>query len=171
MVPPLPEERPVLPPANSTDTGGTETSGADSPAAPGPDPELHVYQAACPALLSGRIEARPLEPIEEEVCGIRSPLAVSAVVLNGQRVELTGTPILNCRMASELAEWAEALNAYTEAALDSGLSQILTGTAYQCRPRNNQDGGLYSEHGFGNAIDVSGVLLEDGSRMVLPEGW
>jgi hypothetical protein len=169
FTPPLPLDRPSPEPPPQEDADAEPDN--DGGNAPQSDPEMRAYQAACPGLLSGRIVAEAQPPISDGICGIRSPLIVSAVVVNGGRVELTGAPVLNCRMAEELAEWANTLDAYSRAALGSGLAQILTGTAYQCRARNNQSGGPYSEHAFGNAIDITGVVLENGTRLALPEGW
>ena len=134
-------------------------------------PEPRVYQAACPAVLMGQVEARMLEPIAESGCAVRSPLAVTAVLVNGRMVPLAGEAVLNCGMATALPLWAAAVDAYLAGRENTRLTRILVGTSYACRPRNNAVGADMSEHGFANALDVTGFALEDGRTIALPGGW
>jgi hypothetical protein len=185
---PLPRERPV------TTTAPAETEAVPAPAEtdavplprrrvapPTPTevivPEIpppappRIYQAACPALLAGKIEAEMLEPIAEGTCGERSPLSVTGVLVHGRMVPLSGAVTLNCGMASLLPQWAEAIDGYLMSREDTRLSRILVGTSYFCRNRNNATRGDLSEHGFANALDVVGFELEDGRTISLPDGW
>ena len=130
-----------------------------------------MYQSACPAVLQGLVAAIPLPPIEEEGCGARSPLEVTAVFVDGRMVPLSNTATLSCGMAAVLPEWAAAIDGYATARENSRLARLLVGTSYMCRPRNGVAGSDTSEHGFANALDVVGFELEDGRRMSLPEGW
>lgn len=162
--PPLPEARPqVAAPA------------AEAAAEPGDhEPEAEpdrIYQAACPAVLSGLVEAKMLPPIAADQCGLQSPLEVTAVKIADQRVPLSQPAIVNCAMAGELARWAGRINAYTEATFNAGVAGILSGTSYFCRSRNNVEGADISEHGFGNALDVTGFTLTDDTRISLPDDW
>lgn len=157
--PPLPETRP---------DGADATPVSDEPAS---DAD-RVYQAACPAVLSGLVEADMLPPIEEgPQCGLQSPLEVTAVAIAGRSVPLSQPATVNCAMAGELARWAARIDAYTEATFNSGVAEILSGTSYFCRARNNVEGADISEHGFGNALDVTGFRLESGEQISLPEDW
>lgn len=173
---PLPRERP--------DESGTAPAAPDEPAAepesPPPaaadadvaEPEPpRVYRAACPAVLTGEVEARLLDPIEDDTCGERSPLAVTGVRANGRMVPLSTEATLTCPMASQLPGWASAIDGYLEARENTRLARIVVGTSYACRPRNNVSGADVSEHGFANALDVVGFELEDGRTMSLPGGW
>ncbi|MDO5642533.1 MAG: extensin family protein, partial [Paracoccus sp. (in: a-proteobacteria)] len=45
--------------------------------------------------------------------------------------------------------------------------EILPGTGYECRARVGGDDGRISEHAFGNAFDISGLRLSDGSTMMI----
>ena len=143
--------------------------------APEPVPEeprpLRVYQAACPAVMSGAVIAETLPPIEDGVCKVASPLMVSGIALAGRVVALSAPVIMNCRMASQLAAWSARVDAYAGTLFKSGIETLLVGTGYECRPRNNQAGADYSEHGFANALDVTGFVLADGRRLALPEDW
>jgi hypothetical protein len=140
------------------------------PEIPPPAPP-RVYQAACPAVLSGSIEASMLEPIVEGACGERSPLSVTAVLVHGRMVPLSSAAILTCGMASLLPAWLEAIDGYLMSREDTRLTRVVVGTSYYCRNRNNAARADVSEHGFANALDVTGFELEDGRTISLPDGW
>ena len=164
---PLPRERPEpAPPAPAP-----LAPDADPTAAPAEPPAERVYQTACPALLDGQIEARALPPIAEGACVARSPLSVTSVAANGRFVPFSGDAILTCGMAAAVADWVAAIDGYLQARENTGLAAIITGTSYACRNRNNAEDGFLSEHGFANALDVIGFVLEDGRTLSLPEGW
>ena len=42
------------------------------------------------------------------------------------------------------------------------VARLMIADSYSCRPRNNVRGSKVSEHGAGNAIDISGVVLTMG---------
>ncbi|MHA6299829.1 extensin family protein [Devosia sp. CAU 1758] len=135
-----------------------------------PEP-ARIYQTACPALLSGLIVGEMLEPIEEGLCGERSPLSVTAVMANGRRVPLSSPVTTNCQMAGALAAWVGAVDRYAGAALDSRVAAVTTGTSYMCRNRYSADYGLVSEHGFANGVDVVGFSLENGEAINVEADW
>jgi hypothetical protein len=138
---------------------------------PEPAEPARVYQAACPALLLGLVEAEPLAPIEDGTCGERSPLSVTGVLANGRMVALSSPATLNCAMASALPRWVETVDAYVAAREDARIASLDVGTSYFCRPRNNVDGADVSEHGFANALDVIGFTLEDGRKVGVEADW
>lgn len=177
-VPAVPVPRPRPDPAAGSDaaattdadaTDATEAAGAAVPAEDAAPPR--VYQSACPAVIEARVEARLLEPLADGACGERSPLGVSALLVNGRLVPLSSEAIVNCGMAAALPAWAEAVDGYLWARENTRLARILIGTSYMCRPRNRAAGADVSEHGFANALDVIGFELEDGRTMALPGGW
>lgn len=135
-----------------------------------PEPE-RVYQAACPAVLQGLVAAEMAAPLSEGICGEQSPLVVTAVLSRGRMVPLSSPVTTNCQMASALPGWAETVDGYAEAMLGSKLAEIGTGTSYMCRNRNNGEAGFTSEHGFANAIDVTGFTLEDGKAVGVAADW
>lgn len=153
-------EAPPVPEAPQQQTGVPEE--------PAPS---RVYQAACPAVLAGTVIAKTLPPIDDGVCRVASPLLVSGIALAGRVVALSTPTVLNCRMASQLAAWSARFDAYADTVFKSGVETLLVGTGYMCRPRNNEPGSDYSEHGFANALDVTGFVLENGTRLSLPEDW
>ena len=137
---------------------------------PEPVPE-RVYQVACPAVLAGLVEAEIAPPLSEGICGEQSPLVVTGVLVRGRMVPLSSPITTNCQMASALPEWAETVDGYATGMLESPLAAINTGTSYMCRNRNNAENGFTSEHGFANAVDVTGFTLEDGRNIVVESNW
>lgn len=164
--PPLPQKRP-----EAHDEPVVEESVAPE-AKPAEDVVAdRVYQTACPAVLLGLVEAEANPPLSEDMCGERSPLTVTAVLANGRMVPLSSPVITNCEMASALPGWVAAVDGYATSALDSPLAEVATGTSYMCRKRNNADAGFTSEHGFANAVDVTGFTLEDGRSIGVEGDW
>lgn len=170
-----PEFGPVAPEPETEAGSDVEPEPQDPPS---PEPEdtadgevARVYRAACPALLTGRVVGEMVDPLSEGTCGLQSPIAVNAVMVNGREIALTGTPIVNCAMATTLADWAEEVDRYATATLDTQIESLATGPGYQCRLRNNADMGFVSEHGLGNAADITGFNFADGSRISVLDDW
>ena len=130
-----------------------------------------IYQTACPALLSGKVEGEMLPPIEDGICGERSPLLVTALNVGGRSITLSSPLTTNCEMAGALVEWAGEVDAYAGAALDSKLAELQTGTSFMCRNRVSDENGFISEHGFANAVDLTGFTLENGSTISVKDDW
>jgi hypothetical protein len=167
--PPLPRPRP-----EEQDEAVPEPE-LEGPASEGAEPAMavpqRVYQTACPALLSGVVVGEMLEPIADGVCAAQSPLLVSAFNINGRDIALSSPVTTNCQMAGALADWAREVDAYARAALESPLAALNTGTSMMCRNRYSAADGFVSEHGFANAVDVSGFTLEDGRTIAVEADW
>jgi hypothetical protein len=131
-----------------------------------------IFQTACPAVIAGLVEAKPLPPISEGACGERSPLSVTGVLVSGRMVPLSGEAILNCEMAQSLPGWAEAVDGYAGSMANAGLASISVGTSYMCRERRTGEAGTdLSEHAFANGLDVTGFTLTDGQELSVESGW
>ena len=52
-----------------------------------------------------------------------------------------------------------------------GLVELTVAAHYACRNRNNRRDARLSEHAKGNAIDISSVVMQDGSRVTVLRGW
>lgn len=176
--PAVAQDEPPLPQPRPEGLGEAEPEPAPEPEeaeqAEEPDKEdvaERVYQAACPALLTGRVIGEMVPPLAEGDCGLQSPIAVSALTINGREIALSGTPVTNCAMATTLADWAEAVDAYAGAALDTELESLSTGPGYTCRLRNGADTGYVSEHGLGNALDITAINLADGESITVLDDW
>lgn len=103
--------------------------------------------------------------MRDGACGAGEPLLVSR--LPGG-VELSPAATVVCPVAEALALWTE------EAVIPAGQhhmerppTKILTGTSYECRNRNRQEGAQLSEHAFANAVDVVGFAFPDRSNLLI----
>lgn len=88
-----------------------------------------------------------------------------------------GTPVANlramtCPLARQFARWTrEAVQPAADQWFGTSVQRIETFGTYSCRPVNSQAGARLSEHGFANAVDVSGFVLADGRRITVQQGW
>ena len=51
----------------------------------------------------------------------------------------------------------------------SAIAKLYTGPGYQCRGRNGDGSGKLSEHGYGNAVDITLFKLESGRTVNVSE--
>ena len=112
-----------------------------------------------------------LPPIADGVCRVRSPLSAIAINIGGHQVRFSSPAIVGCSLATQLAEWLARVDAYADVVFRSPVAELIVGTSFECRPRNNEAGAKVSEHGFADAIDVVGFRLENGTTLSLPDDW
>jgi len=177
--PPLPRPRPV----ERADTAPAPAARVSPPdwtrAAPVPAvvpnpvlPEKPVappapLQRACPAVLVGNVVAKMLPPIAEGQCGADSPLAVSAILVNGRLVDVTGEIVTDCGMATKLVDWVTDVDRYVAVTLEAPVASVEIGTSYMCRPVNSLAGNKLSFHAIANALDIIGFTLADGRKLTV----
>lgn len=165
--PPKPAENP-----KQTDEKPQEPK-SDRDQQPKPEKDERVYQVSCPALISGEVEGKLLPPIKDgEQCGAHSPLSLTAIGKD-EPLKFANTVTTNCAMAVTLAQWSDEV---AKAAKDvygpaSKISEIGTGSDYQCRKVNGASSGRVSEHAFANALDIMSFKFSDGSKTELESGW
>lgn len=166
--PPLPRPRPISSePASSASSASSEpTSSIEEPAAP-----PREYQVACPAVLNGDVTAKALPPIEENMCGLQSPLSLEAVTANGRTIPLNAPVITDCGMATALPDWVADVDRWLMATEETRIEQVNIGTNYACRNVNNAKSGNLSFHAFGDALDIIGFTLEDGRTIDVLSAW
>jgi hypothetical protein len=163
---PLPRPRPesrTETPAQPAATGDHE---------PPKQSEPRLFQTACPAVILGLVTARPLPPLSEKACGERSPLALETVTLRGRPVPVNGGVVTNCQMAMALPRWLDAVDGYIAAHENTHIAAVDVGTSYMCRARvTGTANDTPSEHGFADALDVTGFTLADGRRIRVDTAW
>jgi hypothetical protein len=94
-------------------------------------------------------------------CGMTGPVVLSAI----KGVQVTPEAELSCRTALAFATFAATrLFPLARETLSSPVATVRVAGAYECRGRNRQTGARLSEHAFGRAIDVRGLVLENGER-------
>lgn len=155
-------EKPEAPPAESDEK-------PVEPAEPSAPPR--TYQSACPAVISGQVEATMQPPIADGQCLAQSPLAVTGVMANGRMVPVSGGVTTSCGMASTLPGWVASVDNYLFAKENTGIAEVVVGTSYMCRNVNNAKDGNLSFHAFADAVDVVGFKLEDGRTVTVEGGW
>ncbi|MCI0999672.1 MULTISPECIES: extensin-like domain-containing protein [Ochrobactrum] len=160
----------IIPPEKPTPPQQAEP---EQPQPSKPAADGRVYQVACPALISGEVEGKLLTPIEDGAqCGLHSPLSLTAIGKN-EPLKLANPVTTNCAMAVTLAQWSnDVKNAAQDIyGKDIKITQIGTGSDYQCRKVNGASTGRVSEHAFGNALDIMSFTFSDGSKTQLESGW
>jgi hypothetical protein len=113
--------------------------------------------------------AERLDPIDEgNGCEIPNPWRMTSVA----GVELSQPATINCSVAGPLADW---VNNVVQPAANEAFGERVTvvdvAASYSCRARNNKRGARMSEHGFGNAIDISAFTLESGRKVEVKGSW
>lgn len=162
-VTPLPEKKPEQP--------AEQTEPVDEQ--PAPKKAERIYQVSCPALMAGDVEGKLLPPIEDgSQCSARSPLSLTAIG-KVEPLKFANAVTTNCAMAVTLAEWStDVKDAARKVYGDSiKITEIGTGSDYQCRNVNGASTGRVSEHAFANALDIMSFKFSDGSKTELESGW
>lgn len=115
----------------------------------------------------GGIKGETLAPITSRVrgCGIADPVRVTSV--DGVRLSMAAT--LDCDTAQALNDWVRG--ALKPAFGRNDVVELQVAAHYACRPRNNINGAPISEHGRGKAIDISAIVLEDGTSVSVLDDW
>ena len=110
-----------------------------------------------------------LPPIIEDACGIDHPLRISALV-DGQTA--FDPPItLGCPLTEALDSWLrESVQPAALEWIGAPVTEIDEMTDYACR-RRNVIGLGYSEHAFGNALDITAFRFANGERLTVVKDW
>jgi len=144
---------------------------SSEPSVEEPSAPPREYQVACPAVLNGEVTAKALPPIEENMCGLQSPLSLEAVMANGRSIPLNAPVTTDCGMATALPDWVADVDRWLMATENTRIEQVNVGTNYACRNVNNAKDGNLSFHAFGDALDVIGFTLEDGRTIDVLSAW
>ena len=180
---PVPPEKPEPPnPAEAgKPAGGANPTGADKAPDEKPaqkekavqvDPRssalpadaMPAEEAACRdrlRALGAVFEERKAEYDAQIGCSVPYPVVVKRF---GASVAIEPGAELNCRMAEAAARFMQdTVTPAAKAAFGSELKSVSQASGYVCRPRHG--GGKMSEHAFGNALDIAGFTLADGTKI------
>lgn len=116
-------------------------------------------------LAQGRVPLVPLAPISGPgICGMEYPLRVQAL----SNVPLDKALIMDCPLTAALNSWVERV-VQPEARRHFGVlvSRVNVFGAYACRTVDNRENQVFSEHAFGNAVDIAGFELENGKKIII----
>lgn len=82
------------------------------------------------------------------------------------------SPAVTCPVAAALVVWRRnTLEPAAREIFGSELQSIEHLGAYSCRRLYGREDGAYSEHATGNAIDISGFRLANGTRISVLNDW
>lgn len=100
-------------------------------------------------------------------CGIEDAVRLRSVM----GVRLSQAAVIDCRTAAAIKTWVgqSVRPAYRNEG--GGVASLRVAAHYACRGRNNVANARLSEHAFGRAIDISGLVLANGREISVLEGW
>jgi hypothetical protein len=128
--------------------------------------------SACRLRLSPDLALAPSVPALEGPgeCGVEDVVRLEQVVLPDRtRAAITPPAILRCSFAEVVVRWVREDVALLLRTHPAALRSVETEASYDCRGRNRVPGAKLSEHGKGNALDVRGLRLGDGSLLRLTD--
>jgi hypothetical protein len=97
---------------------------------------------------------------------------VNAVQVASSDVAFNSRFTASCPIAASLALFERhVLQPAAQAEFGQPVARIEHLGSYACRYVNNREGGRLSEHATANAIDLSGFVLKDGTRISVRADW
>jgi hypothetical protein len=112
------------------------------------------------------IKGKKIAPIRSNVRGCGVPDAVAVTSVAGVRLSQAAT--VDCSIAKALNAWVDQV---AQPAFDGKLVELRVAAHYACRGRNNVRGARISEHGKGNAIDISAFVLANGRTLTVKDNY
>lgn len=100
-------------------------------------------------------------------CGIEQPVRISSV----DGVGLSQEALIDCQTAKALHSWVRKGLKPAVNGAGGGVKSIRLFAHYACRSRNSKKGARISEHAKGHALDVGGVVLNNGVELKVLEHW
>jgi hypothetical protein len=112
------------------------------------------------------IKGEEIAPITSKVqgCGVEEPVRVTSVA----GVRLSQAATVDCSIAKSLNAWVDEV---AQPAFDGKLVELRVAAHYICRSRNNVRGAKISEHGKGRAIDISALVLSNGTVLTVRDNY
>ncbi len=105
----------------------------------------------------------PAVNVDSGKCHVRNPVNLRSVKAQDNSIKLPEAPLFNCKFALQFSKWlTEAGAPILAAQLDAPLDTISTGPGFECRGRNGDGSAKISEHGYGNAADITTLRTRDG---------
>ncbi len=117
-----------------------------------------------------RLIGKEVPPVPGKLrgCGIKKN-AIKLYEVDG--VKLSTPAVMTCDTAKALEKWVEKGLKKSVRSFGGGAKEIKVAAGYSCRTRNNRPGAKISEHGKGNAIDISAVTLKNGESISVLKDW
>lgn len=115
------------------------------------------------------LKGKTIPPIKAKLTGCGLEDGVSLISVAG--VALSQPAAVDCTTAAALKQWVEDGVKPAIGRKGGGVAALQVAASYACRGRNNAKGARISEHGKGRAIDISGIVLADGTLVTVQKGW
>ncbi len=98
--------------------------------------------------------------------------ATRSVKLLDVGIPVTNLGAVKCGLAVPFAMWVRtAVQDAAHTWLDSQVAKIESFGSYACRPVNNVQGNMLSEHARANAVDIGAFVLASGRRISVKDDW
>jgi hypothetical protein len=103
-------------------------------------------------------------------CGAIRPYSMAAAM--GGAISLRPPAVIQCAMVPAIERLAREIVApAARYYYGMGVAEMKVVSSYSCRPRNGIAGGMLSEHGHANAVDIAAFTLVDGRTITVLNGW
>jgi hypothetical protein len=110
------------------------------------------------------VKGRSLGTVGQGACTVRDAWEITAI----DGVQFSQPAIVTCAVAGRVRQWVnEVVQPAAKENYSSRITSLQIAASYSCRPRNGRSGAKLSEHGFGNALDVSGFTLANGEKITV----
>lgn len=107
------------------------------------------------------------EASDNPACGVADGLT-----LDQSLTPYSATLTMSCRLAASLYVWERhVVIPAAKEILGQTVKRIETMGSYSCRRVNSAATGRWSEHAHGEAVDISGFTLADGSRVMIKDDF
>jgi hypothetical protein len=115
------------------------------------------------------LQGSPIPPITSSTngCGIAAPVQVTHV----DGIALSQPAKLDCPTAAALHTWVTQAMRPALGRDGRHVAALRVPAHYVCRTRNHRAGARISEHGKGRAIDISAIILDDGTTITVQDDW
>jgi hypothetical protein len=166
-----PKPAPTAPPAPAPPTppaAAPKPPAESPPPVPPPPSPAELYQECQNGLRSVGVEFQALDKVKEGRCALEGAIALLSVTTPSGKVELPGHPRMLCAFGLKFGRWiAESAAPIIAAHAGAPLAAIDTGPGFECRSRNGESSGKFSEHARGNAVDVVSFELTSRRRITV----
>ena len=121
------------------------------------------------ALRAAGVEAEPAPDVDDgDFCVVRNAVRLKSGVTGTSPADL----VMSCPLAANYVIWdRQVLQPAAQELLGSRVKTVVSYGTYSCRRRYGRDDQLPSEHATASAVDIGEVVLEDGRRVTVLDGW
>ncbi len=118
----------------------------------------------------GATFTQPSGNTTQDRCQVIDAVNLRSVKSQKNVITLPEAPLLNCKFALQLSKWLDESAAPIVAAkMNKPLDAVATGPGFECRGRNGDGTAKISEHGYGNAVDISTFSLAGGGNIAVQD--